>query len=86
MGVMRVDPKSGCVWLENGGRPTSQLIFYGEWRLTEFNGRPAIYRDNTLQASAGDFVKFTGAGTATDGVAGCPVSGVDVFHVTKRLR
>lgn len=74
-GVLRADPESGCLWLEQpDGSVGSQLLLYGEEYRVDFSTSPASVRDgDDVVARIGEQVEVGGGSRADDGVAGCPV-------------
>ena len=75
-GVLRADPESGCLWLEQpDGSVGPQLLLYGEEYRVDFSTEPASIRDeDDVVARVGERVEVGGGFGADDGVAGCPVS------------
>lgn len=75
-GVLRADPKSGCLWLEQpDGSVGAQLLLYGEEYRVDFSTKPASIRDgDDVVARVGEQVEVGGGFGTDDGVTDCPVS------------
>lgn len=76
-GVLRADPNSGCLWLEQpDGSVGAQLLLYGNEYRVDFSSVPASIRDgDDVVARVGQPVEVGGGfGSTDDGVAGCPVA------------
>lgn len=75
-GILRADPKSGCLWLEQpDGSVGAQLLLQGEEYRVDFSDEPATVReDGEVVAKVGDRVEVGGGFGAGPGVPGCSVS------------
>ena len=74
-GVLRADPRSGCLWLEGpDGAVGTQLLLYGASYRVDFSTKPAsIFDGDRVVARVGESVEVAGGVSARDGVKGCPV-------------
>ena len=75
-GILRADPKSGCLWLEQpDGSVGAQLLLQGEEYQVDFSDDPASVREEgDVVATVGDRVEVGGGYGTDDGVRGCSVS------------
>ena len=74
-GILRADPRSGCLWLERpDGAVGTQLLLYGASYRVDFSTKPAsIFDGDRVVARVGESVEVGGGVSARDGVKGCPV-------------
>ena len=74
LGVLRADPQSGCLWLEQaGGSVGVELLLYGEQYRVDFStDPPSVLDGERVVARVGESVEV-GGGMGPGGVTGCPV-------------
>ena len=80
-GVLRADPKTGCLWLElDDGSAGTQLLLYGDDYRVDFSASPPEVLDgDDVLGRVGEKVEVGGGFGTNGGVPGCPVT-TPVFH------
>jgi hypothetical protein len=80
-GLLRADPKSGCLWLElEDGSAGTQLLLYGDAYRVNFGATPPEVLDgDDVVGRVGEQVEVGGGFGTNEGVPGCPVPS-PVFH------